>query len=57
MCMSEEAFERMIEGADLEEKEINIIRGDLGMKVTGQVETDPVFKNRLRIMAWEKIPH
>jgi len=55
--MSEEAFERMIEGADLEEKEINIIRGDLGMKVTGQVETDPVFKNRLRIMAWEKIPH
>ncbi len=57
MCMSEKDFEKMIKGANLKEKEINVIRGDLGMKVTGEVETDPVFKNRLRIIAWGKIPH
>ena len=54
--MTEEEFQEMIVGVDLNKKEINVLREDCNLSVDdAPTEINPTLRKRIQCRAWAKL--
>ena len=54
--MDEKQFSEKIRSAELTEREIDVLREDLGLKPNHPTDTNPVLRKRIQLQAWSKLP-